>query len=97
MAIVRTVTAWCDDPTENGHGIGLRDDSTQPYLDLTEQGWEVRTEDDDIKTYCPRHSAKTQLEERRAARDRGDLLCILCVELGLGHDGDHIVPSKKEA
>ena len=35
----------------------------------------------------------SDLEARRAAGRRGDLLCALCVELGLGHDGDHLVPT----
>lgn len=35
----------------------------------------------------------TTVAGRRAAHDRGELLCTLCVELGLEHNGDHLVPA----
>ena len=55
MALVRTITAHCD---EVGCSTkqSLPDSTSQPWRDLTGLGWGLVTTAEGIETYCPFHA-----------------------------------------
>lgn len=54
MPLTRTVLAWCDHEGCTASML-LNPNTSQPWLDLIDQGWTVDTEVDDPLTYCPDH------------------------------------------
>lgn len=57
MTIVHTVKALCDHD-DCSESVALSRQSTQIFIDLTKLGWALKTTDEGIETFCPKHGSE---------------------------------------
>lgn len=55
MSLLLSLVATCDSGPACEVSVEIDPGHTQPYRLLIESGWQVKTTNDGIETYCPMH------------------------------------------